>query len=248
MLDRETEALLEALRQAVAGPPEQRLYRAGKLDGLFGGRAGANAAAAARALRDGLLEVVRTETKGKTQADWVRITPRGVDFLHEHESPVCALRELLAALRGGRDAVPAWLEQMRGTLRSTEERLSADAGRWLERLGALERRVEEALRRLEASAPRLPAELAGGYPWALDALNYLDRRRGGADGKCPLPELFAAVARHHPGLSIASFHEGLRRLHERRALRLAAPGDVAELAQPEYALLDEASVFYYAQR
>jgi hypothetical protein len=249
MVDRETEALLEALRQALAGPPERRLYRAGKLDGLFGGRAGANAAAAARALREGLLEVVRTETRGKTQTDWVRITPRGVDFLHEHESPVCALRELLAALRGSRDGIPDWLGQMRLALRSTEERLSADAQGWLERLAGLERRVEEALRRLESSAPLLPADLAERYPWAPDALNYLDRRRGGgAEAKCPLPELFAAVARHHPELSVASFHDGLRKLHERRALRLAPPGDVSELAQPEYALLDEASVFYYAER
>jgi hypothetical protein len=29
---------------------------------------------------------------------------------------------------------------------------------------------------------------------------------------------------------------------------LAPPADLAELTQPEYALLDEASVFYYAQR
>ena len=71
-----------------------RLYKSGKLEGLFPGRAGANGDAAALALRDSLLEVVRTETKGKTTIEWVRLTPQGVEFLHEHQSPIRALNEL----------------------------------------------------------------------------------------------------------------------------------------------------------
>ena len=63
--DRVTEALLEALRLALCTPGEQRLYKSGKLDGLFPGRAGVNGEAAARTLREGLLEVTRTETRGK---------------------------------------------------------------------------------------------------------------------------------------------------------------------------------------
>src|SRR5262245_384539 len=92
--DKVTDALVDALKLALTGPPEQRLYRSGKLDGLFPGRAGTNAEAAALALRDGLLEVVRTETRGKSSFDWVRLTPRGVEFLHERESPVAALHDL----------------------------------------------------------------------------------------------------------------------------------------------------------
>src|SRR6478609_3588960 len=83
--DKVIEALLEALKQGLARPGEHRLYRSGKLDGLFPGRGGAGAEAAARALREGLIETVRTETKGKTAIDWVRLTPRAVDFVHEHE-------------------------------------------------------------------------------------------------------------------------------------------------------------------
>src|SRR5262245_64832138 len=96
--DKVHDALIEALRQALAAPGELRLYRAGKLPGLFAGRGGAAGEAAARAVRDGLLEVVRTEVKGKTAIDWVRVTPRGVDYLHEHESPVEVLRELRGLL------------------------------------------------------------------------------------------------------------------------------------------------------
>jgi len=87
------------------------------------------------------------------------------------------------------------------------------------------------------------------HPWAIDVLNYLDRRRnGGAPGGCPLPELFAAVVRQHPALSVSAFHEGLRRLHDRRALRLQPAASLADLPQPEYALLDGAAVLYYAAR
>jgi hypothetical protein len=244
-----TQALLEALRLALAAGAEQRLYRSGKLDGLFPSRAGAAGEAAQQALRANLLEVVRTEARGKVELDWVRLTPAGVDYLHEHESPVAALHELRAALRANQQAVPLWLGEMHGTLREVGERLSGDAGRWERRLSALERRVDEALRRLEAASPLLAPEVAEAHPWAVDALNYLDRRRaGGAADDCPLPELFAAVARHHPGLSVPAFHEGLRKLHERRALLLRPADDPAELTQAEYALRIGANVLYYARR
>jgi hypothetical protein len=246
-MDRSTEALVQALKQALAAPAEQRLYKSGKLDGLFPGRAGANGDAAGRALRDGLLEVVRSETKGKTVVEWVRLTPNGVDFLHEHESPVAALHDLRDVLRLNQQAVPVWLAEVRGGLEAMEGRLSADAQKWERQLEALARRVEEALRRLEAAAPLLPAETAAAFPWAIDALNYLDRRRGAA-GDCPLPELFEAVARLHPELSVSDFHEGLRRLHERRALRLGPAAGLAELPQPEYALFDGGAVLYFAGR
>src|SRR5439155_25136611 len=79
-MDKVMETLLEALKQALAEGGEQRLYRSGKLPGLFAGRGGLNAEAAARAVRDGLLEVVRTESRGKVTTEWARLTPRGVAF------------------------------------------------------------------------------------------------------------------------------------------------------------------------
>jgi hypothetical protein len=248
-MERETEALLDALRRALARPGEHRLYRSGKLDGLFAAKTGAPAAAAARALREGLLETARTETKGRTVIEWVRVGPRGVDFLHEHESPLRALQELRGTLRCNQQALPAWLAEMRAGLLVIDEKVAAEARGWSERLRALEERVEGALRRLEAAGPILPREVLEAHPWAVDALNYLDRRRsGGAADDCPLPELFNAVIRHHPDLSVSAFHEGLRRLHERRAVLLRAAPSVADIAQPELALLEGAEVFYAAAR
>src|SRR4051812_47205016 len=106
--DKVTEMLIEALKLGLVQPGEHRLYRSGKLDGLFANRTGVNAEAAARGLREGLIETVRTETKGKTVTDWVRVTPKAVEFLHEHESPLKALQELRAELRTAQDSVPAW--------------------------------------------------------------------------------------------------------------------------------------------
>jgi hypothetical protein len=87
------------------------------------------------------------------------------------------------------------------------------------------------------------------YPWAIDAINYLDRRRSsGAIGDCPLPELFAALRREHAELSVGAFHQGLDRLHERHVMRLRPVGASEAMPQPEYALLRGDAVLYYAAR
>jgi hypothetical protein len=248
-MDRVTEVLVEGLKQARTDPAGHRLHKSGKLDGLFPGRTGAAGEAAARALRDGLLEIVRTETRGKTVIDWVRLTPAGVEFLHQHESPARALDELHTTLRLNQQALPGWLAEMRACLATLDQRLAEDARRWHDRLETLACRVEETLRRIEQATPPLPADVLHNHPWALDAVNYLDRRKGsGASGDCPLPELFAALRREHGGLSVGAFHGGLKRLHARHALRLRSADGPAEMTQPEFALFDGDAVLYYAAR
>jgi hypothetical protein len=245
-----TETLLDALKLALTEPGEQRLFRSGKLAGLFAGRTGVNAEAAARALREGLLEVVRTETKGKSTIEWVRITPRAIEFLHEHESPVQALKDLRTVLQTNRNAVPLWLAEMQRDLQVLGGRLAEEAERWTHRLEALSGQVEAALHRAEAAGSEFADDAAADVPWAVDALAYLDHRRtGGAPGDCPLPELFAALRDHYPDLSLTAFHDHLRRLHDRRALRLLAfTGPPSEIPEPEYALLEGANLLYYVSR
>src|SRR5262249_1687561 len=118
----------------------------------------------------------------------------------------------------------------------------------LRRLDALSRRVDQALKRADLAEPQLPDGLAASVPWGIEALTYLKRRcsNGGAR-ECPLPELFAAVREKHSDLSLTAFHDGLRRLSDRHALRLSPPADRAQpLPEPEPAILDGAAVFYYA--
>lgn len=247
-MDKVTETLVVALKQALTEPTEQRLFRSGKLAGLFPGRTGASAEAATRALRDDLLEVTRKETKGKTVTDWVRITPRGVAFLHEHDSPDRVLEALRAALDDARTSVPRWKVELSQSVQAMAQKLAEESQRFTERLEALTRRVEEALRMLAHGRPGVPEFLTTEVPWALDLLAYLERRRDEPYG-CTLAELFTAVVALHSSLSIADFHHGLRRLQEHRVVRLLPfrqPPE--ELPQPEYALLEGADVLYHAKR
>lgn len=237
------ELILDALRQAVSAGGEHRLFRAGKLAGLFPHRSGASADAALAALADGLLETVRTEAKGRAVVEWARATPKGVTFLHDRDSPKAALRELAGVLAEAKAGVPAWLEQARREVAELGERVERQGADYLRRLDALADRVEAALRRADATPPD-----GTRLPWASDALAYLDRRAGaGAGGPCPLGELFRAVREVHPGLSVPEFHAGLHKLHDGRAVRLlpAAGGDAPD---PEFALFVGTEPRYYISR
>src|SRR5438093_12902290 len=247
--DKVTEALLDALRQALAEPREQLLVKIGKQPGMFTGKSGANAEASARALRDGLLEIVRTESKGKTAVEWVRITPAGVTFLHEHESPLRALNDLKEMLNTAQEALPSWLSQMQAEMQQLSARLSQEAERWTQHLQALDRRIDEALKRIPAG-PSVSNGMAALVPWAPDALAYLDRRQTGShSGSCSLPELFAALKQDHDDLSLTTFHNGLRRLQDGRVVRLLPfPDPSDKLPEPEYALLDGGAVLYYVEK
>lgn len=243
----ESETLLAALRQSLSEPREQRLIRSGKDAGLFPAK---SQALAEQAVRDGLLEVVRSESKGKQTVDWARITPAGVAHLHAHESPKAVLEELRALLAVNQAGVPGWVESMTGRLNELTESLTREAEQWRQRCEALQQRIDEALRRVDAAAPALTNGIAQAVPWAGDALSYLDRRKQvGSNGACPLRELFLAVRERRAGLSLTEFHDGVRRLAEYRALSLQPfAGRPDELAEPEFALLDGARVLYYVSR
>ena len=79
---------------ALADPREHRLFASGKLPGLFRSRYGPPAEAAMFAIKDGLFETVRTEAKGRLIVEWVRVSSKGVGFVHTHDSPKAVLSEL----------------------------------------------------------------------------------------------------------------------------------------------------------
>lgn len=237
---------LDALKLAIAEPGDHRLFRSGKLAGLFPTRTGASADAALAALSDGLLEAVRTEAKGKVVTEWVRVTPAGVAFVHDRDSPKAVLRELRDVLGTTRAGVPAWMDDARREIAAASERFEERAGEILRRLDGLAERVEAALRRAEAAGPDLPDPLKKVVPWGPAALAYLDSRMG---TDCPLGELFAAVRAAAADLTVPEFHDGLRRLHDVRAVRLV-PGSAAAAVRgdPEFAIIVGAEVCLFARR
>jgi hypothetical protein len=249
-MDKVTEALVQALKLSLAEADEQPLFKSGKLDGLFTSRSGVNAEAAAWGVRDGLLEITRKESKGKSTIEWVRLTPRGIEFLHDHESPVQALKDLQAILQVNRERIPLWLSDMQRELQTLAGRLAEEAECWTQRLEALGQQVEATVQKAETAKPQLSEGAAAEAPWAGEALAYLDRRRvAGARETCSLAELFAALRAKHPDLSVNDFHERLRRLRDRRALRLLPfQGALSDLSEPEYALLEGATVLYFVDK
>lgn len=244
-MDKAKEALLEALKiGAQSNGQETRLYRSGKLPGLFAGRTSFNAEVANGAFRDGYLELIRTDTKGKIPVEWARVTPQGMEYLVQQESPARQLEELRSLLAINQEGLPGWIAEMQRALEDVQRRFIDEVGRVRQRLDQTAQRVGETLKRLE---PPLPEGAAGALPWDQDALNYLKRRQStGTGARCPLPELFSVLRGQDDGLTMKMFHSGLRRLHDRGAVRLLAYEGLEGPPEPEYALLDGATVYYFA--
>jgi len=234
--------LLDALRSAANNDGELRIYQTGKLHGFLPARTAAHTAAAAKALRDGLIEVTRSEYRGKMSTEWIRVTPKGIDFVVQHDSPARALDELRDVLRISADNLPVWVAQMRLELDALGKRFLGEVDQIGRRLDMLAIRVDAALERLDKQRQG-PA-----IPWAQPALDYL-AGRGGVTGqpRCPLPELFAALRDRQFELRISDFHAGLRRMQAAGTLQLLPCETGHGPAQPEYALPDGAAVLYYAQ-
>ena len=239
------DSLLEALRHGAAQPGEQRLFRSGKLPGLFASRTSANAEAAARGVREALIEIVRTEVKGKTTVEWARVTQQGIDYLLRQEAPTHALQELRELLRANEAGVPAWVAELRGRIDALGRQLLADVDTLNRRLEQVQQRVTAALERLEqAHAPRHAASLP---EWGGEAQTYLRQRAHSLpDRPCSLAELFAALRTRGVELGLKDFHAGLRRLYEHGLVRLHAHNGDGAPSEPEYALLEGAEVFHYA--
>jgi hypothetical protein len=242
---RRTEYLLGALKTALAAPGEHRLFRAGKLAGLFPARSGLPAEAALQAVRDGLLETVRTETKGKLVTEWVRATPKAVGFVHDNDSPRSILRELKDVLQATRTGVPEWMAEAKREVAALSASFEVRAAALLARLDDLAKRCEAALRRAETTSA-VAEPVARVVPWAMEALEYLDKRGAtGAQGDCPLPELFHALSIKFPDLTLTAFHSGVKRLLDVRALHLAP---VEEMTEPEYAVVVDGKLMYAVGR
>jgi hypothetical protein len=241
-----TELLLEALKTAILAPTEHRLFRSGKLAGLFPTRVGTSAEAALLAVREGLLETVRTETRGKIVTEWVKATPKAVAFVHEYGSPKSVLRELKELLDATRAGVPEWMADAKAEVAALALKFEYRARAMLARLDDLANRVEAALRRAELHPVTVAEPVGRVVPWAVEALEYLDQRvTSGRTDDCPLPELFHAVRVKFPELTLPAFQDGLRRLHDVRAVRLT-PG--MESSEPEYGMVVGGALMYAVGR
>lgn len=246
-LEKRDALLLAGLRAALSGD-EHRLYRSGKSDGLFASKSGPAGEAAELAIREGLLEYARTETKGRFEIEWVRLASKGVEYLYQHDSPRAILDEMRQMLATAQSGVPIWQDEILKSLEKLATHITDQMARYLDKLESLSKRVDEAVRRADVT-PDLSKALQELIPWGVDALAYLDHRRlGGASNNCPMPELFGAVRGKHSTITIRDFHDGLRRLADNRAVKLSAWAGPGAIPQPEYAMMAEGHLVYQVSR
>lgn len=235
MADKSTALVLDALSRAVADPAGLPLH-GGKSAGLFAATAAAKQAAE-QCKQEGYLHVVRTETKGKTSHEICAITAKGLAYLLAQVSPKKVLEDLVRALEARQSAT--------GELLMSARQMQAG----LDALKATAEKVLQHVNKAGASCvpPPSPAAANGSETWTGTILSYLTRwQSSGASEDCSVPDLYRQARQASPQLTIGHFHDGLRRLHERRLLHLLPPAAVpGEMAQPEYALFDGGNVLYY---
>ncbi len=141
MADKLTQLVVEALSRAVAEPGGTPLFGTRSDPGLFPATAAARPAAR-KALDDGLLRVVRTETKGKATRELCAATDAGLRFLLDQVSPRQVLEDFVRAL-----------ERREGQVAE----LLAAAGRMADTLDGLKAAVAVVLPRVQAARVKVPA-------------------------------------------------------------------------------------------
>jgi hypothetical protein len=245
-MDRRKLALLEALKTGALEGGETRLYRRGKLPGLFAQRTRLNAEAANQAVKDGLIEIVRIELAGKTNIEWARVTQKGLDYLLESESPARVLSELRDVLALNQEGMPNWVAQMNERINTLVQQHADEVQQMRQRLDQLAGRVTEAIARLEVGRSEAPTPIV---PWAQTAFQFLEQRHEvGLGTRCPLAELFATLKEKDHELTIKDFHAGLKCLHQSKLIALLPSTGAGDVPGPEYAVLDGAEVYYYLRK
>jgi hypothetical protein len=234
--DKSTQLVLDALGRAVAEPGGWPLHGGKTSPGLFPTTAPGKLAAQ-RCKDDGLLRVVRTETRSKVVLETCAITEKGLEFLVNQASPKQVLEDLVRTLEGRRGQV---------------DELVATAQQTRAHFAALQAAAERVLQHLHQAPPpgTYPEPPAAEPAWTGALLDHLTRWQASRQAEdCPLPELFARTGAAAPGLTIGRFHDGLRQLHDQEHIYLHPwTGPLHALPEPPYALLVGHEIAYYASR
>lgn len=219
MADKTTLLLLTGLRRALAEPSGLPLYVLKAFPGLFPSTQPGKLAAQ-RALDDELLSMSAPESQSYI------LTDRGLDWLLQQTSPRQVLDDMVRALEARQTettALVASARQLQGTLE------------------ALRSRADQVLQ-------QLPTVATNDDSWRESVLEFLAHRHSnGSSEDCPLPELYRQAKLSSSALTIGSFHDGLREMHESERIYLHPwTGPLYALPEPPLALLVGHEIAYYA--
>jgi hypothetical protein len=234
--DKSTQLLLDALGRAAANPAGVPLHAGKAVPGLFPATATARQAAQ-RCKEEGLVKVLRTETRGKAVQEVCAITEKGLAYLLSQANPREVLEDLVRAVESRQGQLADLVATVRQTQGSLEA-LKGVAATVLQQVG----------RPGSGTASADKASANGAESWQPAALAYLARRQnGGASEDCPLPELYKVAHEAYPRLTIGQFHDGLRQLLEQGRIYLHPwTGPLYDLPEPPCALLTGHEIAYYA--
>lgn len=251
MGDKANRLIIDALSRAALEPRGCALFASKNEPGLFPATATARQVAE-RCKSDELLQVVRSENKGKMSREICVLTEKGRNHLLREASPREVLEDFVRLLEKRQTEVDSLreaaqdmfqsLEQMRATVTELMPRVldsptpvngSPSSG------GHLNGRPTTLMTPLasiasDALIAEVKAKLA---EWHATA---------GASEDCPLPELYRRLeAAGQP--TIGQFHDCLRQLHDDRMIYLHPwTGPLYALPEPAFALLVGHEIGYYA--
>ena len=259
MADKSTRLILDALKRAVSESAGVPLFISKGQPGLFPQTAAARLAAQ-KCKDEGWLEEV--SDAAKPPRELVRITARGREYLVQQSNPRELIDDFVRVLEARHDQA---------------SQLLASAANICQMLTGLRQAVEALRQlhqpvTVAAPAPApaptptpasTPASAANGVAaighaaqttsdpvaWLADELaEELARRQDDdARGDCPLSQLYRWAQTRNADLSIGTFHDALRLLHERERIYLHPwTGPLYDLPEPHFALLVGHEVAYYA--
>lgn len=231
MADPAHELVLQGLQRAASEPQGLPMLISKSAPGLFAANA-AGKKAAQSCLAQGLLQVARTERRGKSTVVHAGITEAGLTYLLEQVHP----RKILATFIEAVEARRCQLDQLLELVRVQQKSLSE-----------LGQRVDQVLAAWNTESVRAAQDQDSGKDKVTSAiLDHLDRwQQRGTLGDCPLPHLFKVCA--EPAPSIGQFHDAVRRLHDGGHIYLHPwTGPLYEIPEPALALLTGHEVAYYA--
>jgi DNA-binding PadR family transcriptional regulator len=260
--DKLAQYILDALSKAAAEPGGLPLLATKSEPGLFPSTAAAKPASQ-KCLSEGLIQLSRTEARGKSARELYTITDAGWDYLLEAVNPKQVLEDFVRVLEARQGEVGELLDRARHM---------ADV------LGGIRDAVSRVLPRVAAGRPAHPdsgntelhraspfrsttmslngsggtalletpaeADLGSAILTRLDDWSSL----ANAGEDCPLPELFRSLAAGSSA-TIGEFHDTLRQLHSAGAIYLHPwTGPLHEMPEPAYALLVGHNIAYYASQ
>ena len=231
LADKSTSLILEALSRAAAEPDGLHLHATKGVTGLFPASPAARQAAQ-RCKDEGLLQSVRTETRGKSVAEVCAITEKGLAYLLAQASPKQVIEDFIRALDARQGQLSSIVDSVRRMQNSLDSIRAA-----AEKLASI------------GPCPVGPAPSTNGLGSCLGELvGHLTRwLHAGANSDCPLPDLYRHAVKSANHLSIGEFHDGLRKLHEEKRIYLHPwTGPLSDLPEPSLALLVGHEIAFYA--